>query len=131
MQIEQERVWAIVHLDGMFNLVPKKEISTEQLSVDYTLPTYNGMYYAMALNSELRLNAQESNKIIYYSPKRYHAITTAEITKTTITYGDLPSVIKEKYNSAHIFKFLAGKKRDAVTVFNKKLELIDIIIIPQ
>jgi hypothetical protein len=51
MQIEQERVLAIVHLDSMFNLIPKKEICAEQLSVDYTLPTYNSIYYAMVLNS--------------------------------------------------------------------------------
>jgi hypothetical protein len=130
MQIEQERVWAIVHLDGMFNLVPKKEVLPLELSINYALPKYNGMYYAMVLNSELLLNAKESNKIIYYSPIRYHTITRTEITKTAIAYADLPIDIKKKYNSVHVFKFLAGKKHDAVVVLNENLKLIDIMIIP-
>lgn len=129
MKIEQERVWAIVHLDGMFNLVPKKEILAEQLTENYELPKYKGIYYAMVLNDDLLLNAQEDNNLIYYSPNRYHRLSWQKITKVTIPYNDLPLDIKEKYNSKHIFKFLSGKRRDAVSVFNGSLELIDIIII--
>lgn len=130
-KIEQERVWAIVHLDGMFNLVPKKEVSPAQLAIKHKLPKYNGSYYAMVLNSELLLNAKESGNLIYYSPKRYHPISKAEISKQQITYADLPDDIKEKYHDDYVFKFLAGKIRDAVVVFNEKLELIDIMIISQ
>ncbi|NQY50962.1 MAG: hypothetical protein HRT50_18065, partial [Colwellia sp.] len=52
-QIEQERTWAIVHLDGVFNLVAKKEIAKLQLIAKQELPQYQGIYYAMVVNSDL------------------------------------------------------------------------------
>jgi predicted component of type VI protein secretion system len=110
IKIEQERVWAIVHTDGVFMLVTKKEILPEQLTQDYKLPKFNNIYYAMVLDSELVLNAQESDKVIYYNPKRYHPLTKKIISSVNIIYAKLPIEIRKKYDSSHYFKFLAGKK---------------------
>lgn len=130
IQIEKERVWALVHLDGMFNVVPKKKVPIDYLTRELNLPQYNGIYYAMVLNSELLLNAQEGGGIIYYSPKRYHPVFTEQISNISIKYMELPTVIKKKYNSDYLFKFLAGKKQDAVIIFNRDNELVDIMLIP-
>ena len=131
IQIEQERVWAIVHIDGIFMLVTKKEIHPEQLAQNYKLPKFNNIYYAMVLDSELVLNSQESDTVIYYNPKRYHPLTKKGISMVNIIYAKLPIKIRNKYDSSYTFKFLAGKKQDAVVVLNEKVEIIDIMLKPQ
>lgn len=130
-KIEQERVWAIVHHNDMFNLVPKKVISPRELSIKQRLPQYKNSYYAMVLDSELSKHAAESNRHIYNYPKRYYPISKLELVRKVISYDKLPSTIKAKYDSNYIFKFLAGKNKDAVVIINNSLEIIDIIVVHQ
>lgn len=128
-QIEQERVWAIVHLDGAFNIVTKKEISQEKLNNTYNLPSYRGVYYAMVLNSDLPSHTKKTNQPLLYSPDRFQAISQQQMTSKVI-YKNLPELIKRKYSEKHLFKILVGKKRNAVIIFDDTLTIIEIFLLP-
>ncbi|RHW76697.1 hypothetical protein [Colwellia sp. RSH04] len=127
IKIEQERVWAIVHLDGVFNLAPKKEILINYQNMEQELPKFKGIYYAMVLNSEMLLHSQSKNstKPLMYSPERYHPINN-NILATAIPYRNLPREIQKQYNEQYRFKLLIGKRMNAVIILSKELEIIDI-----
>ena len=130
VQIEQERVWAIIHLDGVFNLVTKKEINYKDLSAQLNLPQYKGVYYAMVLNSDLPSHSILTNKPLLYSPKMFLPITKQQMA-TGFNYKNLPQYIKDKYNKEYIFKTLVGKKRNGVLIINSNMHLVDILLLPQ
>lgn len=129
IKIEQERIWAITHIDGVFVLVPKKEVSQQYLNTKQALPQYKGMYYAMVLNSEIGLHSTISTIPLMYSPERYHALKLRNILAMAIAYNQVPSKVKERYNENHIFKILIGKKSDALVILNKNLVIIDILLL--
>ncbi len=129
LKIEQERVWAIVHLDGVFNLVPKKEISKQFKLEHQPLPKYQGMYYGMGLNSEMGIHSTLSKTPLMFSPERYHALEYDSMMATSVSFEKLPKKIVEKYDNNHIFKILIGKKRNAIVILDKKLVIIDILAI--
>jgi hypothetical protein len=130
-QIEQERVWGIVHLDGVFNLVPKKELSSHQLDTAYPLPKYDGIYYGMVLNADLATHFQESIQPLMYSPEKYLNLTKAHIQATSFPEENVPLALKEKYGyDKYIFKGLAGKQRNAVVVLNNEMLIVEIALLP-
>jgi hypothetical protein len=129
IKIEQERVWAMVHLDGMFNLVPKKEVSKKYLDVPQAMPQYKGIYYTMVLNAEIGMHSQISNTPLMYSPERFHKLNRKDILPTSIQYAKLPKDIKVRYDQQYVFKFLAGKKRNAIIILSSNLTIIDIMLI--
>ena len=126
-KIEQERVWAIIHLDGVFNLVPKKEVADYYLDTKQSFPQYKGIYYAMVLNSEISEHRQYSSKPLMYSPERFHTLTARNMKTQAIPYKELPIRITNTYNSNYIFKALVGKKENAIIVLNSNMFIIDII----
>lgn len=130
VQIEKEQVLAIVHSDGAFNLVPKKELNANELSFLEKLPQFRGIYYGMVLNSDLLQHSKTSSKPLIYSPDMFQSVTKNEILISVFPYQKLPALIKEKYSSKYIFKGLAGKKQNAVIVFTENMELIDILLLP-
>jgi len=131
MQIERERVWAIVHLDGAFNLVTKKEIPNLQLIAKQELPQYHGIYYAMVLNSDLPIHTETSNHPLLYSPERFQFITKQAMKSSEFPYQKLPTNVQEKYNTDYIFNVLAGKRHNAVLVLDNNMKLIDILLLPK
>ncbi|PKI13053.1 hypothetical protein CXF71_20350 [Colwellia sp. 12G3] len=130
-QIEQERTYAIVHLDGVFNLVAKKEIAKLQLIAKQRLPKYQGIYYAMVVNSDLPSHTTTSKRPLLYSPERFKLISKKSMKGSQFPYQKLPADVKEQYNENYIFKLLAGKNRHGLLVFNNDLKLIDILLLPK
>jgi hypothetical protein len=130
-QIEQERVVALVHSEGAFNLVPKKELAESEIAYLKDFPQYHGIYYAMVVSTDLVAHATTSNsKPFIYSPLMYRELNQKEILNTPYLYTKLPKKIKEKYNKQYIFKGLAGKKQNAVLVLTQEMTLIDIMLLP-
>ena len=131
IQIEKEQVLAIVHYDGAFNLIPKKELKANELSVIEKLPEYHGIRYAMIVDADLFQHSKNSTEQLLYSAMMYRRLTKKEILKAVYPYKNLPKKIKDKYNSSYIFKGLAGKKQDAVLVLTENMKLVDIMLLPQ
>ncbi len=131
MKIEQEQVWAIVHLDGAFNIVAKKEISGLQLTAQLQRSQYNGIYYAMLLNSDITEHIKTSSHPFLFSPDKYHQLAKEQLIITSFSYNNLPLYIKEKYDQKFIFKVLVGKKRNAIVVLTNNMQVIDILLLPE
>jgi hypothetical protein len=130
-QIEQERIWGIVHMDGIFNLVAKKELNSHQLDTSYPLPKYNSIHYGMVLNADLATHFQDSVQPLMYSPEKYRALNKAYIEATSFPQENVPLALKEKYAyDKYIFKGLAGKQRDAVVVLNNEMLIVEIALLP-
>jgi hypothetical protein len=129
IKIEQERIWAIIHIDGVFVLVPQKEVSKEYLTAELVLPQYKDIYYGMVLNSEISLHSKIGSKPLMYSPERFHSIKSRNMLSKAISHEQLPDRIKVIYNKQHIFKALIGKKKDAIIVLNTGMNIIDIVLL--
>jgi hypothetical protein len=130
-QIEKEQVVAIVHSDGAFNLVQKKELNAYEIDDLKGLPQYSGIYYAMAVSTDLVKHATtNNNKPFIYTPTMYRELNKKEILNTPYPYRKLPINIKDKYTEQYIFKGLAGKKQNAILVLTQDMLLIDIMLLP-
>jgi len=130
-QIYQERIYALVHFDGVFHLVPHKEISNQTTNKALNVDEFGNYIVAMVLNTEIKEHAKHTNIPLLYSPKKYHAVTKIEMTEAPFSYENLPIETQEKYNENYIFKLLLGKKRTAVIIFNSELKIIDIALLPK
>jgi hypothetical protein len=130
VQIEQERVVALVHSNGAFSLVPKKELSDNDYEYLIKLPQYQGIYYAMVVDSDLVEHSKGNSKPLLYTPAWYKELNKSITSYTQYPYEKLPVTIKEAYSSSYIFKGLAGKRENAILVFNNDMRLINIVLLP-
>ncbi|XQW84405.1 hypothetical protein ACOYR1_14870 [Thalassotalea piscium] len=130
LQIEKERVVALVHSNGAFSLVPKKELNNNDYAYLHKLPQYQGIYYAMVLDSDLVEHSKGNTKPLLYSPASYKKLNKNITSHTQYPYEKLPIDIQKMYSSDYIFKVLAGKKENAILVFTNNMVLIDIILLP-
>ncbi|TPH12052.1 hypothetical protein [Litorilituus lipolyticus] len=130
-KIEQERVWAIVHYDGAFHSITKKDISESEYKTKLNLPQFQKIYFAMILEKDVNNHTKQESTSFLFSPTIYKNITKEEIEKQSFSYDNLPEYIQNKYQNKYIFKGLAGKKRNAALVFNPNMKLIDIVLLPE
>jgi len=147
VQIEQQRVVALVHFEHVFHAVTKKDIdqtgravilsnSTHSNKVKYCeLATYKHMHYGMINHAETLIHYTNSNKPILYTSHLYLPLNKTEVNVKTFPLNKVPNSLKNKYNETYTFKGLAGKKRDAIVVLKDisetgKMKIIDIMIIP-
>jgi hypothetical protein len=136
MQIEKERLIALVHYDGVFHLVPQK-ILAEPLNNAKIIPTlnlYQGIPLVMISEQDVDKYTQQSqNKLVpfLYALENYQAIDIEELTKFTFDYKNLPEAITKRYGQEYIFKGITGKRRSAVIVFNQDMFIADIQLLPK
>jgi hypothetical protein len=125
-QISQERVYALIYLNGAFNPVPIKEISVNEKNVLLQLPKYKGIYYGTAIYP------QKENIItthLLFSPENYQQITPKVIGKNEFLYNKLPLHVQNSYNDEYIFKVLPGKQGVAVVILDQELSIKDIVLL--
>lgn len=125
LQISQERIYAIIYLNGAFNPVPIKEIAIEKRSTILSLPKYNGIYYGTSLNQ----GKSDSIIPILFSPDSYQPITSKIIGKSEFSYNKLPQDIKKAYGDDYIFKVLPGKQGVAIVIMDKMLSIKNIVLL--
>lgn len=128
IQIEKERVIAIVHFNGAFHSVAKKELSKSDLHLleSGSLPQYNGIYYAASVDS-----GKIMQKHPIYTPKGYQPLSKENLVVNKFLFKNLPLDLQLKYNDTNIFKVLVGKQRAANIVITNDLKIIDIKLIPK
>lgn len=136
MQIEKERLIALVHYDGIFHLVPKKML-TAPLNNARDIPAQN-RYKGIPLVIISEKNALKyvmkttNNKLPFlYAIENYQPLATEELSKPTFDYQHLPENIAERYGQEFIFKLLIGKQRNAIIVFNPDMSIADIELLPK
>lgn len=131
MQIERERVVAIIHYGDAFHLVAKKEVAMDVLLSNSELSKYKGVFYAMVTreNQNQYLAPQETPPL--YSPMLYQPLSEDAIKSRVFPYHNVPIRTKLEYGSKYIYKLLVGKKRTANIVFDQQMNIIDITLIPK
>lgn len=126
LQISQERIYALIYLNGAFNPVPIKEIPLEKQKSILSLPKYQGIYYGTSLN---QLNKQNNSAPLLFSPENYQVINSQIIGSGEFSYNKLPLSVQNSYSDEYIFKVLPGKQGVAVVVLDQKLEIKDIVLL--
>ena len=135
MQIEQQRVVALVHFNNVFYLVAKQNVSDAAFKQD-KLPEYHGMKYGMIDDAKTFEHYKSSNKPILYTTSLYSPLNKSGVTQKTFPLDKVPLNIKHKYGTDFTFKALAGKKRNAIVVLKEvstsdEMKIVDIILMPQ
>lgn len=126
LQISQERIYALIYLNGAFNPVPIKEITVKDQTKVLSLPKYNGIYYGTSVNSlPDNINANP----LLFSPENYQPITSEIIGKNKFLYDNLPLNVRKTYGAEYIFKVLPGKQGVAVIILDQKLSIKDIVLL--
>jgi hypothetical protein len=123
LQISQERIHALIYLNGAFNPVPIKEVTINTQNT--ILPKYNGIYYGTSIDSHGNI----STTPLLFSPENYQPLTAEIIGKNELSYSKLSPKIQQSYSKEYIFKVLPGKQATAVVVMDKKLIIQDIVLL--
>jgi hypothetical protein len=136
MQIEKERLIALVHYDGVFHLVPKKVLTAplNNTKVIPELSLYQGIPLVMISEKTANKYSKETknNELPFlYSLDNYQALAIEELNKPTFDYKNLPEAIAKRYGQEYIFKGITGKRRSAVIVFNQDMLIADIQLLPK
>jgi phosphoglycerol transferase MdoB-like AlkP superfamily enzyme len=126
LQVAQERIYALIYLNGVFNPVPIKEVTVEKQKLLLSLPKYKGIYYGTAINSK---KESTNSTHLLFSPENYQPITTNVIGKNNFLYNKLPSYVKDSYSDEYIFKVLPGKQGVAVVILDSELSIKDIALL--
>jgi len=131
LQIEKERLVALVHYDGAFHLVPKTVLieQDENSIVNMKLNKYKGINLAMVLNQTVYAYSQKNSTPFLYDSENYQKLKMAELRKNTVPYHSLPMKIQQQYDKETLFKLLVGKKRSGIIIFNADLTIADIKLI--
>lgn len=127
LQIEKERVIAIVHFQGAFHSVAKKELTNDEKKLLSVLPQYNGIYYGMVPTVNI---LPKNSKPFLYSPQYYQHLSHSEVIKNVFPYKNLPNTLQGEYHQEYIFKVLVGKKRAANIVIDNSMNIQAIELIP-
>ena len=135
VQIEQQRVVALVHFNNVFHLVTKQSVSGTDFDQN-ELATYHGMKYGMIDDSKAFDHYKGSSKPILYETNLYSSLTSLAIKLKTFPADKVPDIIKNTYGDSFTFKALAGKKRNAIVVLKEKsnvaeMNIINIILLPK
>lgn len=125
-QVSQERIYALIYLNGAFNPVPIKEISVKGENNRLSLPKYKGIYYGTSIHQEM---GKVEVTPLLFSPKNYQVINHKIIGKNEFVYAHLPPLIQKQYSDKYIFKVLPGKQGVAVVVLDQKLTIKDIVLL--
>jgi len=128
-KIFQERIVALVHLNGAFHLVPHKKISDHnQKNLDFLIK-YKGYYIAMADRYSLNDITEIKNTDLLYWIDNYKNLERNEIIKSPMAYDSLPKVIRNKYSNKFVFKILVGKSRNAVIILDDEMKILDLLLL--
>ena len=131
LQIEKERLIALVHYDGAFHLVPKNvliEKGSNSIN-NMNLSQYQGINLAMELSKTVYKYSQKKSTPFLYDSENYQALTMAELQKDTFTYRNIPKEIQQQYGKETLFKLLVGKQGTAIIIFNADLTIADIKLV--
>lgn len=131
LQIEKERLIALVHYDGAFHLVPKNvliEKGSNSIN-NMNLSQYQGINLAMVLSKTVYKYSQKKSTPFLYDSENYQALTMAELQKDTFTYRNIPKEIQQQYGKETLFKLLVGKQGTAIIIFNADLTIADIKLV--
>jgi hypothetical protein len=123
-KIYEERIYSLVYANSIFHPIPVKEIDKKFQISKLNLPQYKGIYYAMVKPKGSGKSNLEKHAI--YSPDKYQALTNEILKGKEVEYDSLPKNITSQYNTSFIFKVLAGKKRSAIIVLDKQMNILNI-----
>ncbi len=124
--ITQERLFALIYLNGAFSPIPIKEIENYNQRTALLLPKYQGIYYGTSTPSLTTMN----NEIpLLFSTENYKALSTEVLGDSEFLYNQLPLKIQSTYSDDYIFKVLPGKQAVGVVVIDQKLNIKDIILL--
>tara|TARA_R110001583_G_scaffold78795_1_gene213351 strand:- start:11308 stop:11967 length:660 start_codon:yes stop_codon:yes gene_type:complete len=125
-QISQERIYALIYLNGAFNPVPIKEITVEKQNTILSLPKYKGIYYG----TSIKLRKENVSVVpLLFTSENYQPVTSKILGENEFSYDKLPLYIQQHYSDEYIFKVLPGKKSVAVVIMNQKLIIKDIVLL--
>lgn len=136
IQIEKERLVALVHYDDVFHLVPKKAL-TAPLNMKKRIPElklYQGIPLVMiSEKTAIEYNQQSKNRHLpfLYAIQNYQPFNAGSIPKSSFVYSNLPEEMAQKYGENYTFKVLVGKKRTALFVLNEGNTIVDLQLLPQ
>lgn len=126
LQISQERIYALIYLNGAFNPIPIKEIPLNKQKDTLSLPKYKGIYYGTSLH---QVNKQNNSIPLLFSPENYKIINSQIIGSGEFSYNKLPLSVQKSYGDEYIFKVLPGKQGVGVVVLDQKLKIKDIVLL--
>lgn len=125
-QVSQERIYALIYLNGAFNPVPIKEIPVQKQDLILPLPKYKGIYYGTSINL---MKENNNASPLLFSPENYRAITSKVLGESEFSYDKLPPYIQQSYSEEYIFKVLPGKHGVGVVIMNQNLSIENILFL--
>lgn len=124
-KILDEKPVAIVHLNGVYHIVPDKEINELSLKSNVT-STYFDIPVAMINDSEIGSHYQINDAHILYTPQMYRPLNYKSLKIDSFKYDNLPDKLKKIYKPNLLFVTLVGKKLQGVIIIDDKLNILAI-----
>ena len=128
--IRNERVAALVHLDGAFHIVSEKDLGSQNKELLASLNTYNSYPIAHIPNQIASKTTGHKSTAVMFSINAYQPLDPNEIKEYQVLYENLPQGVRSSYSGDHIFKILVGKQRNAVVILDRNLTVLDIKLLP-
>ena len=126
LQIYDQRVVALVHVENEFHIVAKAATPSEYSATN--LPSFKGVQYGMLLHEDFARMSPKDIERTMFNPEKYRALNSKVISKALVPKAYLPKAALTKYGKEKIFKLIVGKQRHGVAVFNNNMELLDIYL---
>lgn len=124
--IEGQRVVAIVYIDNDFLAITKESVVGGSEG-DIALQNYNGIFYGMLLPDDFRgVNNKKEAEGLIFNPKRYRELDVSLLQDKQLPRKFVPDYIFNEYKMDAVYLSLAGKRKGAVVVVDKKSKVVEI-----